>query len=211
MNSTNTELMARFALMGNTDDVIKWDKLEERIAQSPPAISTEMRCRLMLRIANGDKLTPTQWNQLVGATILKAPSDQRTLALAETDRAGLAEALQVIVDRKHAKLQQGIASAAHARVMVLPDLDGKGGRVIARNLQAALLYGLWIFIDPAQPSFGQSLCRCESSKCKRFYLLEQSGPGAPSRTACPDNPECRIVRNREKTLERMQILRGKRK
>jgi hypothetical protein len=176
-------LMSRIAFGGATDDLIRWDALHERLARSPPPITDAERCDVLMRLANGEKITAKQWSSLMGTASLSAPVG-KAIALSQSQRQGIVDALQLRVENEHQKLAKNLRAFAASSVLLAPSISNDQPRftVIARDAQGALVYALSLFMDSAQ-KFGDELCRCQLRSCGRFFFVERK-PGKPARLYC---------------------------
>jgi hypothetical protein len=211
-------LISVLATAANTDAAIRWDVLHKTMAEAPPGLTDLERAELLLHAANGVKLTVQQWNQLVGAVVMRAAKD-RPVALMPVDRAGLVANLQVILkisvegkERERAALAIDVAKIASGMVVLVPSWSARVrvDRIVARSVRGALAYGLWLFADASRP-FGKDLCRCGFEKCQIFFFRRapDGGRGAPVRRYCKGDHA--RAGNRAMAAERMERIRGKRK
>jgi len=204
-SNANNWIIRTLPFAGNTDDLIEWGALHERLRHSPPPVSDAERCQLLLQLANGEPITSKQWNQLTGVTTLRA-SARTTLTISDVQCKGIADALAMRVANEHTKLIKNLGSLVSRTVALVPIASQGAPRftVVARNAQGAFAYALWLLVDPAQP-FGDLLCRCRHKPCGGFFLYEQTRPGPPRRKYCCD--EHRKAADDANAATRMKDLR----
>lgn len=187
--SERDALVAALATAANTDDVIRWDALRQKMAAAPPGLTERDRCQLLLTAANGETLTGRQWNQLVGAVVLSG-ADKRAIALTERDRAGVIANLRVIVtgsERERAETAEQLAGIASQLVILVPSWKSgsRVDRIVACSMRGAIAMGLWLFADASRP-FGADLCQCGHKECGQFFFRRRprGRRGAPIRRYC---------------------------
>jgi len=204
------EFVASWLAEGNTDDFIKWDKLQDRLKQMPPGLSDLERVELLLDLASGDRLGVFQLSQLSGGGIglrekplvirvgdIAEPregstADQLKVPAAANHRKAIQAALDYLLDPHRTKEQKdelvkliAIAASRHNVMSRTWSVGGHVDRIISQNITAGLAYALWLVADGSFP-FRAALCRCEFSQCGRYFLERRpgSGPGAPLRKHC---------------------------
>ena len=210
--TTQQEFLSRLSLAGNTDDIINWDALRKRQKNAPPALSEFDHCKLVLDAANGKGLLPSQWNQLVGATVLDV-SDESPVT--DSERGNWLN--QMLTRFITASRQERAKQLDRAKIVaewhtVLAPCSSKGHhgerRVIAENVNAGLMYGLYLVFHP---QFAEKLSQCQYSQCKEFFFARPARGGVGRRSTrycCPAHVKAGTL---EQAKARMKKLREGRK
>lgn len=196
----------------NTWDVVDWPKLRARLRHAPLPLSPRGHAELITDLANGKYVTGARWSQLIGVQFV-AGADSLEVPFPATARADLRKMLTFITDgtaKERGELERWAAEQASTSVLISPSWSiehGRRDRVIAANMTAAVVYGIWLLSD-RRGEFEGTLCRCRYSKCGRFFFkrLGKSGLGAPWRRYC--SARHRQLADREQARERMQRVRG---
>lgn len=191
-------LRSALVMTSNTSDLIAWGKLGKRLESAGGAITDEQRVALIVRLANGHDLTGAQFNQLVGASVLKG-GGVRPWRITQKERDGIRTTLhRVITDSGDlAKVE----AALHGGLLLHPERGGY--RVIAANTLDALMYA----ITRAARS-ERKVRRCKREACGDFFLATP-GKGRPS-LYCPDK-DCGRLADDEAAASRMMKVRRRRK
>jgi hypothetical protein len=214
-------IVGRIAIAADTGDLVKWDKLAERLRDLPPPLTEVERCGTMLRIANGEALAAREWNRLIGVRAIRTrhatgaePDDSRRIPAPPDLLEWLRTWLGAIVAHKGkapAELVDAVAREASARVLIIPKWNpghDREDRIIAQSGVSALAYGVWLLADPTR-DFSADLCRCNYSACGKFFMKDTSTGGPPRRRFC--TPEHEIDGDRERAKQRMATKRRKHK
>jgi hypothetical protein len=214
---SKSEILRTLILGGNNLDILDWEKLSERIAQSPPTLEEPEYCERVLQVANGASLSVLQWNQLVGLSIVidRADSGSRPLTIpAPSDRiAWLRENLTRFVQgSKSTKKAMHVSAASdlsNKRVLIVPSYAAgrRLDRVINTGVNSALVYGLWLLFD-ASRGYAEKLLYCRYDGCGDFFLKRTDTGGAPARLYCAKH---RRIDAGEAAKLRMRRLREERK
>jgi hypothetical protein len=191
----------------NTDDVIRWDALQERIEKAPPGLSDQERCELLIAAANGHGLSREQWNQLVGLVVVSGGPP--LIHLPEPTRQGVLGVLaEIEKGRNLVELRRLAAESASRSVVLVPSWHQgtRRDRIVATGMPGALAFTLWLLLDPQRP-FGSDLCRCQYSACRQFFFRRpaKGGIGAPRRRYCSDGHA--KAADTEQAAERMRRTR----
>lgn len=186
---------------------INWKEIQSAFRSAPPSISESERVRLLVSLVNGEKLAQEAWEQLTGSdgvgndALTGLPRDIGT-ALATILLifvSGSKEARDVLLRR----IEQVVASPC---VLISPTVDQK---VISRGRWGALIYALWLLVDPQRP-FRSRLCNCQYSNCRRFFMSPaKKGPGRQRTRYC--SPQHGEAGDAERSPVRMKKARRRNK
>jgi hypothetical protein len=195
-----------------TDWLVDWEKLRTTLAKVDSLTERE-RCTLLLRAVNGDRLSRGDWSNLLGAV----PNAGHPSRLVEEMAAPLRSALLEVVGdptKAHAIVGRGAANIRNGNVVVVPEVavDGRSSqvreRVVARSYGEALIYALWLFLDPEE-NYGKELRVCGRADCNRFgFAPPRLTRGQPPTYFCGDDH--REEQRRIDALRRVHKSRGKR-
>lgn len=203
------QVVSTLFFAANTSDVIKWDKLRAKLDTAPLPLSNRGYCSLLVDAANRKKLSGTKWNQLVGLQIQKN-RDQDKVALREDVRDGLADVLNLMAEgtnRDRAAIREQVGKVVQRSVVLVPTWTATGRRdqLIATGIPGAIAYGIHLL----STEFDGLLCRCQYSKCRKFFFKRKGkgGRGARRRKYCTTKHG--ELGDREKAAERMRQKRRK--
>ncbi len=176
---------------GNTRDVINWEKLAQRAQQVELAPTDRERVALVVRAANGEKLSGRQRNQLVGLPVLSGAAVDDAVGLTDALRNRLHVGLAVLVDgpdNRRTNLWNALVELVGSSVVLAPSWTSRGrrDRLIASGIGGALSYGLLLIADQ-QGEFFRDLARCQYGACGAFFFKQRLGKGRPSDYCCPDH------------------------
>ncbi len=180
--------------------LIDWPKLAEQLRAAPAVPTDQQRIDLLVRMANSQRLTGGQWNQLVGLRV-QAGGDELELQTPEELQRFARENLGRMLNEQSGP--QGVINAERnlrGAIVLHPEADGV--RVIAANIRAALTYAM------TKAARSKSVHQCQLHSCGRFFFLP-GGPGAPPK-CCPDS-DCGQRFDKERAVERMRKLRRSRR
>jgi hypothetical protein len=192
-----------------TSRALDWGAIRRLALESGNALADDDRCALLVRVANGDRVTAAQWNSLLGADALLMNG---TIALADSVASDLRDALSDIVSGSRselAKLRRACADIASNRALVVPAWSASGSRIdryVFHDMKGALAYALLLFLDPKLPYF-DALGRCKYEPCHRFYLRDRK-PGQPPKFCCAEHSE---QHDRDSAAARMAKMRKSRR
>lgn len=192
----------------NTDDVVDWSLLGEKLQHAPLELSAKQRVMVLLDLANGRKVTSRRWNQFVGLSIQKG-ADDVAFSLPANVLPRIVHNLALIAEgttEEKGNAARAIASEIGGNILIAPDWlprRGRQDRIIARNMESAIVYGLWLLTDKHSELVG-ALCRCKYSACRKFFLKRpgKGGRGAPGRSYC--STKHGSLADREQARERMR-------
>jgi hypothetical protein len=186
---------------------VNWSEIQVAFRSAPAPITESERVRLLIALINGEKLDHEAWKQLTGrdSATADAPSGvPHAIGLA------LATILQTFVsgsknarDMLSQRIEQLVASPC---VLVSASVDQK---VISRGPWGALIYALWLLVDPQRP-FRARLCNCQYSNCRRFFMSPaKKGPGRQRTRYC--SPQHGEAGDAERSPVRMKKARRRNK
>lgn len=194
---SRTDMLSAFAMGSNTSSLIAWDMLGERLAAAGAAITDEQRVALIVQLANGRDLTSAQFNQLAGVQVLKG-GGEKPWGITQEKRDGIRTRLGRAITEPRALAN--METHVRGNVLLLP--EGGGYRVIARDMDVALVYA----ITRAARS-ERKVRRCKREACGDFFLVPRKG--RPS-LYCPGK-DCGRRTDDEAAASRMEKIRRKRK
>lgn len=180
-----------------------------------PWLSDRDFVQFLLDYVNEGQITRKRWASWVtGAHV--AGDDDAAIALGDEGRASLNGWLEEIVeDVASARLAMASkwASAINGKFILIPRLGSRGGssgltyRVVA-SLAVAIGFAFALLLDPAK-KLGEDLCRCNYSKCGKFFFVERvPGQTRPRRLSC--SPEHGALMDAEDAANRMARMRASR-
>jgi hypothetical protein len=168
-----------------TSEIIKWDEVLSLIERAGPTINDKQRCNIIIGAANGEQITRPEWTQLVGVQLSESEfppplsSRQKSWLIANMDN------FVTGTDAERANIATAFQRDASGKVARFPiKSKGRGMRdhVIAKGVNAALIYALSILFDP-DGEFAEKLCRCGFSECGSFFW-EHGPKGRPVTEWC---------------------------
>jgi len=214
-------------------NLVSWGKLGEKLKTSPPPLSQDDYCQLVVDLANGERIGLRRWDQLIGVAAYRQGRGPRAaIALPEPIRLPLVKDLQVVVDRIDAMRKLGRVrqdglddddrAALEAAVAKL-----RKKRVEADDMVTAMVVLVPTFAADGSEHYrvvaknlvgalayglrllanGDDLCRCRAEACGRFFLKRQGDDGAPIIVSCRREHHKDALRDK-KRLD-MQALRAK--
>ncbi len=197
-----------------TDSLIDWEKLAA--ARKPvEALAPESRCALFLCLVNAETLVPAEWSSLVGAAVDTGHPTHR-IRLPEEVAVSLRAALLRVVENPStalAAIGRNAAAIQNGNLVVIPDLAGSGRtweireHVVARSMGEALIYALWLFLDPAK-AYGKALRVCGREGCGKFgFAPPRTTRGQPPTYFC--SADHMKEQRRADSLRRVHKSRGK--
>ena len=188
-----------------TDTALDWASLQAELPRVA-ALTQQQRCELVLRVASGDALTPTEWLNLVGAgiagpiRIIEGSGSQLPARAPSAARAAFRKVLDAIIKApekaiESASVGQNVAKILNSNVIVCPEMTMVGRRwivrerVIARSPAEAVVYGLRLLLDP-KLEIGRTLRKCQLPQCGRFELVKpRKTRGRPPHHYCCETHE----------------------
>jgi hypothetical protein len=188
-NQRMTHFLEWLRLAGNSDDVIDWAKVRAR-SLAVGALEKRDRCKLLLNVANGGAVSASEYNQLVGMPIARAPDNAKVPLNAARLQLLSSQLTHFLTASKQERLTmfETLRSVADAHTFLGPFDSTKAQRerpLIAENLSAGLVYSLQIIFDP-RDEFASKLNRCHFSECNKFFFARpaRGGVGRPSTRYC---------------------------
>lgn len=188
-SALDQQIAAAVATAANTDHLVQWEALRANAKRLPPAISDQERCALLIRLANGDSVSLSEWCSLVGYPVISGPPTAQ-IGLTRADHRFVRAELQLRVagsERAVAERAKALGAVASRCVVRVPRFDRREGdsHLIARHMRSAIAYSLWLlFADSMQ--FGRDLRICQLNECRRFFLVVRQAAGRPRDTYCSD-------------------------
>jgi hypothetical protein len=183
---------------------VNWGEIQIAFRKAPPSIAESERVRLLIALANGEKLYHEEWRLLTGRNSaadgdapIGVPYDigLALITIIQIFLSGSKQARDVLSQR----IEQLVASPC---VLISASVDQK---VISRGPWGALIYALWLLVDPQRP-FRARLCNCQYSKCRRFFMKPpKKGPGRQRTRYC--SPQHGEAGDAERSPVRMKKAR----